>query len=160
MVRRCPTPTSSRTQTCPTLPRRSPSHSATRVVSAFATPTELMAAELAKAERPVSTRELVQIICQTEGKNGQDRRVFADVTKRASKALREMRRLGIVASEQDRRGTFVWAPSRKGEYHNVTTFGQSGEESVVRAIPHPSCLGGRPDRNCCHLVRISKGRLC
>ena len=121
---------------------------------------ELMAAELAKAERPVSTRELVQIICQTEGKNGQDRRVFADVTKRASKALREMRRLGIVASEQDRRGTFVWAPSRKGEYHNVTTFGQSGEESVVRAIPHPSCLGGRPDRNCCHLVRISKGRLC
>ena len=52
---------------------------------------------------------LVQIICQTEGKNGQDRRVFADVTKRASKALREMRRLGIVASEQDRRGTFVWA---------------------------------------------------
>jgi hypothetical protein len=70
---------------------------------------ELMAAELAKAERPVSTRELVQIICQTEGKNGQDRRVFADVTKRASKALREMRRLGIVASEQDRRGTFVWA---------------------------------------------------
>ncbi len=69
---------------------------------------QFLQAELVKAGRPMSTRELAQIICQTEGKNGQDRRLLADVTKRASRALREMRRLGIVASEQDRRGTFVW----------------------------------------------------
>jgi len=70
---------------------------------------QFLQAELAKAGRPMSTRELAQIICQTEGKNGQDRRLLADVTKRASKALREMRRLGIVALEQDRRGTFNWS---------------------------------------------------
>ncbi len=57
----------------------------------------------------MSTRELAQIICQTEGRNPQDRRLLADVTKRARKALREMRRLGIVASEQERRGTFTWS---------------------------------------------------
>jgi hypothetical protein len=69
-------------------------------------------AELAKAQRPVSTRELAQVICQTAGKNGQDRRPPADVTKRARKALREMRRLKIAASEQDRRGTFVWSAGK------------------------------------------------
>jgi hypothetical protein len=46
----------------------------------------------------MSTRELAQNICQTEGKNGQDRRLLADVIKRASKALREMRRLGVIMS--------------------------------------------------------------
>ena len=58
----------------------------------------------------MSTRDLAQVICQTEGKDAQDRRLLADVTRRASKALRQMRRQGIVASEQDRRGTFVWRP--------------------------------------------------
>jgi hypothetical protein len=61
----------------------------------------------------MSTRELAQIICQTEGKNGQDRRLLADVTKRASKALREMRRLGIVQSVSDKWRNFVWLPSTK-----------------------------------------------
>jgi hypothetical protein len=70
---------------------------------------QFLQAELAKAQRPLSTRELAQIICQTEGKNGQDRRLLADVTKRASKALREMRRLGIIKSMQDRGRNFVWA---------------------------------------------------
>jgi hypothetical protein len=70
---------------------------------------QFLQAELAKAERPMSTRELAQIICQCEGRNPQDRRLLADVIKRASRALREMRRLGIVASEQDRRGTFIWS---------------------------------------------------
>lgn len=69
---------------------------------------QFLQAELAKAGRPLSTRDLAQIICQTEGKDAQDRRLLADVTRRASKALRQMRGQGIVASEQDRRGTFVW----------------------------------------------------
>ena len=43
---------------------------------------QFLQAELAKAERPMSTRELAQIICQTEGKNWQDRRLLADVAKR------------------------------------------------------------------------------
>jgi hypothetical protein len=69
---------------------------------------QFLQAELAKAGRPMSTRDLAQIICQSEGKDAGDRRLLADVTRRASKALRQMRRQGIVASDQDRRGTFVW----------------------------------------------------
>lgn len=65
--------------------------------------------ELAKAERPLSTRELAMLLCQTEGKDGKDRRLLADVTKRASKALREMRRQAIVVSQMDSKGAFVWS---------------------------------------------------
>lgn len=73
---------------------------------------QFLQAELAKAGRPISTRELAQIICQTEGKNGQDRRLLADVTKRASKALREMRRLGIIQSVEHKGRNFVWETFR------------------------------------------------
>ena len=69
---------------------------------------QFLQAELAKADRPLSTRDLAQIICQSEGKDGRDRRLLADVTRRASKALRQMRRQGIVASQTDCRGTYVW----------------------------------------------------
>jgi hypothetical protein len=78
---------------------------------------QFLQAELAKAGRPLSTRDLAQIICQSEGKDGQDRRLLADVTRRASKALRQMRRQGIVASQMDRHGTFVW--SFPGSTENV-----------------------------------------
>jgi hypothetical protein len=70
---------------------------------------QFLQAELARAGRPMSTRDLAQIICQTEGKDAQDRRLLADVTRRASKALRQMRRHGIVGSAQDQRGTFIWS---------------------------------------------------
>jgi hypothetical protein len=49
---------------------------------------QFLQAELAKAGRPMSTRELAERICQIEGKSPQDRRLLADITKRASKALR------------------------------------------------------------------------
>jgi hypothetical protein len=70
---------------------------------------QFLQAELEKAARPLSTRDLAQIICQSEGRDARDRRLLADVTRRASKALRQMRRQGVVASDQDRRGTFVWS---------------------------------------------------
>jgi len=71
---------------------------------------QVLQAELAKAGRPMSTRrDLAQVICQCEGKDAQDRRLLADVvTRRASKALRQMRQQGIVESQLDRRGTDVW----------------------------------------------------
>ena len=53
----------------------------------------------------MSTRELPQIICQTEGRDWQDMRLLSDVTKRASKALWGMRAQRAIASEQNRRGT-------------------------------------------------------
>ena len=61
----------------------------------------------------MSTRELAQVICQTEGRNPQDRRLLADVIKRASKALREMRRLGNITSVQDQGRNFVWSAHKK-----------------------------------------------
>jgi hypothetical protein len=69
---------------------------------------QFLQGELERAGCPMSTRELAQVICQTEGRNSQDRRLLADVTKRASKALREMRRLGIIKSVEDRGRNFVW----------------------------------------------------
>jgi hypothetical protein len=56
-----------------------------------------------------STRELAERICQIEGKSPQDRRLLADITKRASKALREMRRLGLVRSVEHKGRNFVWS---------------------------------------------------
>lgn len=72
---------------------------------------QALQAELQRAGRPMSTRELAAIICQTEGRNPQDRRLLADVVKRASKALREMRRLGIIRSVQNQGRNFVWLPA-------------------------------------------------
>ena len=51
--------------------------------------------------------------CQTEGRNPPGRlRLLADITKPASKALREMRRLRIVQSVESRGRTFVLAIMR------------------------------------------------
>jgi hypothetical protein len=62
-----------------------------------------------RAGRPMSTRELAEIICQNEGRSPGDRHLVADVTKRASKALREMRRHGIVKSVEHAGHNFVGA---------------------------------------------------
>ncbi len=57
----------------------------------------------------MSTWELAERICQIEGKSPQDWRLLANITKRASKALRDMRRLGIVQSVEHTGRKFVWA---------------------------------------------------
>ena len=75
---------------------------------------QFLQAELQRAGRPMSTRELAQIICQTEGRNPSDRRLLADVTKRASRALREMRRFGIVQSVEHKGRNFAWAVATGG----------------------------------------------
>jgi len=69
---------------------------------------QFLQAELQRAGRPMPTRELALAICQADGHSAQDRRLLSDVTKRASKALREMRRLGIIESVSDRGRNFVW----------------------------------------------------
>lgn len=68
--------------------------------------------QLEKTDRPLTTRELAEILCEVEGKQAADRRLLADVTKRASKALREMRRLGLVKSDTVARN-FVWSLADK-----------------------------------------------
>ena len=69
---------------------------------------QFLTEELKKALKPLTTRELAQAICQIEGKQSADRRLLADVTKRASKALREMRRLGLLESSIIDRN-FAWS---------------------------------------------------
>jgi hypothetical protein len=69
---------------------------------------QFLQCELERAGRPMSTRELAEIICQTEGRSRQDRRLLVDITKRASKALREMRRQGVIQSVEHKGRNFVW----------------------------------------------------
>lgn len=64
---------------------------------------QFLEGELAKADGPMTTRQLAEIICQVEGKSPQDRRLLADVSRRVSKALRQMRAMGLVASGGDAR---------------------------------------------------------
>jgi hypothetical protein len=75
---------------------------------------QFLQAELAKADRPMSTRDLAEVICQSEGKDAHHWCLLADVIRRASKARRQMRGQGIVASDQNRRGTFVWSVPSTG----------------------------------------------
>lgn len=79
---------------------------------------------LAKASAPMSSRELAQLLCQTEGKDYHDRRMLNDVTKRTSKALRQMRHMGLVASSADAKGTFRWSSQPQGLWINQKTANQ------------------------------------
>jgi hypothetical protein len=66
---------------------------------------EYLLAELRKADRPLSSRELAGRVCQIEGKDGRDRRLIADVTRRVGCALRKMRAAKIVTGERDKHAT-------------------------------------------------------
>ena len=65
--------------------------------------------ELRASATPLSTRQLAERLCQTEGKDFRDRRLLADVVKRASKALRQMRYHGMVKAAGYVQGTCMWA---------------------------------------------------
>jgi hypothetical protein len=69
---------------------------------------EYLLAELRKADRPLSSRELAERVCQIEGKDGRDRRLLTDVTRRVGCALRKMRAGKIVHSQRDKREAAVW----------------------------------------------------
>lgn len=69
---------------------------------------EYLLAELRKADRPLSSRELACRVCQCEGKDAADRRLLADVTRRVGCALRKMRAQGSVAGQRDKSGSAIW----------------------------------------------------
>ncbi|MHC2086264.1 hypothetical protein [Methylobacterium sp. CM6244] len=48
-------------------------------------------AKIRKADGPLTARQLAVLVCQTEGKDGWDRRLLRDVTRRFGCALRRMR---------------------------------------------------------------------
>ncbi len=59
--------------------------------------------ELQRATGPVTSRDLAMILCQLEGKHAGDRRLVADVMKRISRALDQMRQKGAVVSDGKRK---------------------------------------------------------
>jgi hypothetical protein len=70
---------------------------------------QYLLAELQKADRPLSSRELAERVCQVEGKDGRDRRLLADVTRRVGCALRKMRAGKAVQGHRDNSGAAVWS---------------------------------------------------
>ncbi len=74
---------------------------------------EYLLAELRKAAKPLSSRELACLVCQCEGKDPADRRLVADVTRRVGCALRKMRAQGSVTGERNAAGSAVWATRQK-----------------------------------------------
>ncbi|WP_281976319.1 hypothetical protein [Pseudorhizobium flavum] len=64
--------------------------------------------ELRHAEGPLSSRDIAQTIVAMRGEDARDRKYISDLTKRVSKALRQMREDGHVKSVTDTRGNVVW----------------------------------------------------
>ena len=69
---------------------------------------EYLLAEIRKADRPLSSRELACRVCQCEGKDPADRRLLADVTRRVGCALRKLKAAKIVHGERSKSGVAVW----------------------------------------------------
>ncbi|KQO42486.1 hypothetical protein ASF08_12845 [Methylobacterium sp. Leaf85] len=66
---------------------------------------DYLLAEIRKADRPLTARKLAVLVCQTEGKDGRDRRLLADVARRVGCALRQMRASRMVeGADQGRAG--------------------------------------------------------
>ncbi|SFK39383.1 hypothetical protein [Methylocapsa palsarum] len=68
---------------------------------------QYLLAELRKAGRPLTSRELACLVCQCEGKDAKDRRLLSDVTRRVGCALRKMRAGRVVEGERTSAGQ-VW----------------------------------------------------
>lgn len=64
--------------------------------------------ELRHAETPLSSRDIAREIVVMRGEDARDRKYLADLTKRVSKALRQMREEGIVRSAAEPKGNLFW----------------------------------------------------
>lgn len=64
--------------------------------------------ELRHAEGPLSSRDIASVIVAMRGEDARDRKYIADLTKRVSKALRQMRDEGYVRSSVDDKGNLSW----------------------------------------------------
>ncbi len=64
--------------------------------------------ELRDAEGPLSSRDIARSIVAMRGEDARDRKYLADLTKRVSKALRQMKAEGLVRSVADAKGNLSW----------------------------------------------------
>lgn len=65
-------------------------------------------AELKQATGPLSSRDIAREIVALRGEDARDRNYLSGLTKRVSKALRQMKLDGDVVSSVDERGNFCW----------------------------------------------------
>jgi len=70
--------------------------------------TKAIFAELRHATAPVSSRDIAREIVAMRGEDARDRKYIADLTRRVSKALRQMREEGLVRSVADAKGNLQW----------------------------------------------------
>ena len=64
--------------------------------------------ELRNAEGPLSSRDIAREIVTMRGEDARDRKYLSDLTKRVSKALRQMKAEGHVKSAVDAKGNMNW----------------------------------------------------
>jgi len=64
--------------------------------------------ELRTAEGPLSSRDIAREIVAMRGEDARDRKYISDLTRRVSKALRQMKAEGHVRSATDARGNLSW----------------------------------------------------
>lgn len=64
--------------------------------------------ELRHATGPMSSRDIAREIVALRGEDARDRRYLSELTKRVSKALRQMREDGDVSSCVDGKGNYMW----------------------------------------------------
>ena len=65
--------------------------------------------ELRTAEGPLSSRDIARAIVALRGDDARDRKYLSDLTKRASKALRQMCREKHVRRSVDDKGNILWS---------------------------------------------------
>ncbi|AWC25550.1 hypothetical protein CO731_05048 [Aminobacter sp. MSH1] len=64
--------------------------------------------ELREATGPLSSRDIAREIVTMRGEDARDRKYLADLTRRVSKALRQMREEGLVRAAKDAKGNLNW----------------------------------------------------
>lgn len=64
--------------------------------------------ELRHAEEPLGSREIASLLISTRGEDARDRNYLTQLTRRVSKALRILKKNGVVRSAPDNRGNLFW----------------------------------------------------
>lgn len=64
--------------------------------------------ELREATAPLASRDIAREIVTIRGEDARDRKYLTDLTKRVSKALRQMKAEGLVRSAVDTKGNVSW----------------------------------------------------
>lgn len=67
---------------------------------------------LKKADGPLGSRELAEMIVDLEAKDRNDRRLMYDMVKRVGKSLRLLQTQGLARSYRDKLGHLVWELKR------------------------------------------------